>query len=211
MFQQDDVIVLHVEDDGRGLNKEEQNRIFEPFFTKEQSTGLGLSITEGLVVSAGGSIHYEERHIGSRFVIHFPDKKITRKEVPELSMEEGLPLLSILVIDNEQHIVDIVIEMLSEHNCHGAMSIDDAIAMIQEQRYDFILCDIIMPTKGGKELLEYCEEKMPMLLPKLIFMTGGTINLQTDNCFQKYPLIQKPFRMQALLSCITELTQRETT
>jgi DNA-binding NtrC family response regulator len=126
-------------------------------------------------------------------------------------MEEDLPSLSILIIDNEQHIVDIVIEMLREHICHGSTNIDDAIDMLQENRYDFILCDIIMPIKGGKDLLQYCEQNMPNLLPKLIFMTGGTIALKTDNCFQKYPMIQKPFRMQVLLSCIAQMTQRETT
>ena len=211
MFQQDDLIVLHVEDDGCGMTKEEQNRIFEPFFTKEQSTGLGLSITEGLVVGVGGSIHYESRHIGSRFVVQLPNKKIKKSEVQDFSMEENLPLLSILVIDNEQHIVDIVIEMLSDHSCNGSTNIDDAIGMMQDKRYDFILCDIIMPIKGGKDLLQYCEKNMPDLLSKLIFMTGGTITLKTDNCFQKYPMIQKPFRMQVLLSCIAQMTQRETT
>ena len=53
------VVVLEVEDNGRGMPPEVQKRLFDPFFsTKEAGTGLGLSIASRIVERHGGALHY---------------------------------------------------------------------------------------------------------------------------------------------------------
>jgi len=52
-------ISIAVQDDGRGLTKEQKRRMFDPFYTTRQGeggSGLGLSIVHGIVTSHGGSI-----------------------------------------------------------------------------------------------------------------------------------------------------------
>ncbi|MBX7166622.1 MAG: PAS domain S-box protein [Pirellulales bacterium] len=54
-----DAVVLAVCDRGRGMNDEQRNRIFDPFYSTrshEGGTGLGLSLVHGIVLAHGGSI-----------------------------------------------------------------------------------------------------------------------------------------------------------
>ncbi|MAC46623.1 MAG: hypothetical protein CMI12_07195 [Oceanospirillum sp.] len=69
-------ITLSVCDQGCGMDRTQQQRIFEPFYTSKavgQGTGLGLSIVHGLVQQAGGTITVQsEQGKGSHFVVKLP-------------------------------------------------------------------------------------------------------------------------------------------
>ncbi|MCC6259394.1 MAG: GAF domain-containing protein [Anaerolineales bacterium] len=70
-----DWAVLSVKDSGVGISLADQNRIFEPFFTKGEhgGTGLGLSVTYGIVTDHGGTIEVtSERNNGSTFAVYLP-------------------------------------------------------------------------------------------------------------------------------------------
>lgn len=55
-----DVVILEVEDNGKGMSAEVQKRLFDPFFTtKDTGTGLGLSIAARIVQSHGGVLEYQ--------------------------------------------------------------------------------------------------------------------------------------------------------
>ncbi len=70
----DRMIELVVADTGRGIAPEDLARIFDPFFTtKTDGTGLGLSLTHGIVKEHGGTIDVESAPgRGTRFVLAFP-------------------------------------------------------------------------------------------------------------------------------------------
>lgn len=54
------VVILEVEDTGKGIPAEIENRMFDPFFTtKEGGTGLGLSIAARIVEKHGGALQYQ--------------------------------------------------------------------------------------------------------------------------------------------------------
>ena len=67
---------LTIKDNGVGIPPENLNRIFEPFFTTRGDhggTGLGLSVTFGIVSDHGGSIEVESQvFVGSTFVVWLP-------------------------------------------------------------------------------------------------------------------------------------------
>ena len=67
-------IVIAVEDDGPGMSREVLARLFEPFFTtKFTGTGLGLTISKGLVEQHGGRIEVDsEPGRGTTFFIFLP-------------------------------------------------------------------------------------------------------------------------------------------
>ncbi len=71
-----DSVVIRIADTGRGIPEEDIKRIFEPFFTtKAQSggTGLGLSVTYGLVQELGGQIFVQSKvGKGTAFFITLP-------------------------------------------------------------------------------------------------------------------------------------------
>ncbi|SMD32795.1 PAS domain S-box-containing protein [Reichenbachiella faecimaris] len=69
-----DRVVVHVSDNGKGLNKEDLSKLFEPFFTgKTEGTGLGLTTVQNIIRSHKGNIRAEsEVGKGTTFTISFP-------------------------------------------------------------------------------------------------------------------------------------------
>jgi signal transduction histidine kinase len=70
----DSHIIIHFEDTGVGISKENLSRIFDPFFTtKEKGTGLGLAVSYSIIKKLNGSLSVEsEPNKGSRFTITLP-------------------------------------------------------------------------------------------------------------------------------------------
>jgi signal transduction histidine kinase len=71
-----DWVVVSVLDTGVGISQADQARIFEPFFTTKGNrggTGLGLSVTYGIVTDHGGQIEVESQPgSGSKFTVWLP-------------------------------------------------------------------------------------------------------------------------------------------
>lgn len=67
---------VKISDTGKGIKEEHQSRIFEPFFTTKDvgsGTGLGLSVSHGIINKIGGSIHVESTYgEGASFIIQLP-------------------------------------------------------------------------------------------------------------------------------------------
>ncbi len=72
-----------IKDDGPGIPKEHQSRIFDPFFSTKPSgrgTGLGLSISYGIIEKMGGRISFRsEPGEGTTFMVQLPAKPPERK------------------------------------------------------------------------------------------------------------------------------------
>jgi two-component system NtrC family sensor kinase len=71
-----DWIRVSVQDTGVGIPKPDQTRIFEPFYTTkgdQGGTGLGLSVTYGIVTDHAGQIDVESQPgAGSKFSVWLP-------------------------------------------------------------------------------------------------------------------------------------------
>ena len=67
---------MAVKDSGIGIKPADQERVFEPFFTTKGDrggTGLGLSVTYGIVTDHGGTIEISsEPNKGSIFAVWLP-------------------------------------------------------------------------------------------------------------------------------------------
>jgi PAS domain S-box-containing protein len=81
-YSGDGKVVAEVSDTGKGMTEEVKQKIFEPFFTTKETgkgTGLGTSISFGIIKDYGGTIDIEsEFGRGAKFIISFP--KIEIKE-----------------------------------------------------------------------------------------------------------------------------------
>lgn len=75
-WQEEGSAKLLIKDIGEGIPEEEQGRIFEPFYTTKEvgsGTGLGLSVSHGIITKMGGVIDVESaRGEGAAFIITLP-------------------------------------------------------------------------------------------------------------------------------------------
>ena len=71
-------ICITIKDNGFGMDEDTCARIFEPFFsTKDRGTGLGMSITAGIINAHKGSIEVKsEPGTGTEFIIKLPVKSL---------------------------------------------------------------------------------------------------------------------------------------
>lgn len=74
---EDGHVVVEIEDDGEGMTRYVQRRLFEPFFTtRENADGLGLAIAKRVVEAHGGEIDFEsEKGEGTTFWLRFPTEQ----------------------------------------------------------------------------------------------------------------------------------------
>ncbi len=79
------MVVIELEDNGRGISEEEMEKIFNPFYTTDpQGTGLGLSVVHELVKENNGQIDvFSKVGEGSRFRVTFPQIKTGEREAYE--------------------------------------------------------------------------------------------------------------------------------
>ena len=72
------VIRIEVEDEGPGLDPEQQEHLFEAFYTtKPAGTGLGLAVSRELMRSQGGDLLYAPDGKGARFAVELPNQQTT--------------------------------------------------------------------------------------------------------------------------------------
>ncbi len=102
-------VVIEVSDTGCGIAEENQNRIFEPFFSTKQNvvgsgTGLGLAMVYGIVRQTEGFIRVNSKvGEGTTFLIHLPrfehntetDNKENVTHRSEVTAADGSPVMTV--------------------------------------------------------------------------------------------------------------------
>ncbi|KPK89415.1 MAG: hypothetical protein AMJ94_12175 [Deltaproteobacteria bacterium SM23_61] len=85
-----DMVEIKIADDGLGISPEQQERLFEPFYTtKENGTGLGLSICQSIIQQHKGTISIESTPgRGTTFLVRLP---VLQEEPPDHLEDPLLP------------------------------------------------------------------------------------------------------------------------
>ncbi len=85
---------IEIQDTGCGMNATVKKRIFEPFFTTKpsgQGTGLGLSVSFGIIKSHKGIINVEsEEGVGTKFILDIPYEKTIASQVSDDNTSSGI-------------------------------------------------------------------------------------------------------------------------
>ncbi|MEO8212640.1 MAG: response regulator [Myxococcales bacterium] len=212
----DDEVVVEISDTGKGIAPEILAHVFEPFFTTKPvgvGTGLGLSISRQTVTDHGGRIEVDsDVDKGTTFRVVLPvavtgPAHVTDPE-PFGRVARRVKRARVLVIDDEVAIGRVVVSALSaEHNVVVVNRATDAFLRFQAgERFDLVLCDVLMPVVSGPEVYATIKERWPDILPNLVFMTGGAFTPATAEFIGKAmtPLLPKPFRISDLAKLIEE-------
>ncbi len=206
---------LSVSDTGTGIPKEQQEKIFEPYFTTKErgeGTGLGLSVVHGIVRAHKGKIVLSSQPgRGSLFQVYLPLDE--REPGPEIRSETSGELPggteTILVVDDEAAIVNMVRQFLERlgYSVTPCYSSPEALKAFQAapDAFDLVITDMTMPDLTGVQLageLFKIRSDLPVIL-----CTGYSDSVSEDSIREhglaKY--LKKPIKQEELAFSVRQV------
>jgi two-component system, cell cycle sensor histidine kinase and response regulator CckA len=205
-----DYVMLVVADTGTGMDAETQSRIFEPFFTtksKDEGTGLGLSVVYNIVRASGGHVRVSsEVGRGSTLRVFLPRVATPPKPKPAEVLVTGsrAGMETILVAEDQPDLRWMICQFLQQlgYSVLEAKDGGDAVALAEQYKgtIDVLLTDIVMPHVRGSEVARQLLASRPGM--KVIFMSGYTEGefgaVPGEDYGPGTPLLQKPFELDSL-------------
>ncbi|MBR1622748.1 MAG: response regulator, partial [Pseudobutyrivibrio sp.] len=213
------ILTFKVSDNGIGIKEEDVPHLFENFQRFElsrnrtiQGTGLGLSITNNLVSLLHGIIKVDSVYgKGSTFTVEIPQRivdstpigNVTEKySVPNTKYQTRFtaPSARILAVDDVQMNIDVFVGLLkkTEIKIDTALSGAEALTLLDNNHYDIIFLDHMMPEMDGIEVLTRFRKTAhsPSINSPVIMLTAnammGADKKYLDNGFTDY--LSKPIK-----------------
>ncbi len=213
-------LVVTIEDNGCGIPAKYLKNIFDPFFTTKapgKGTGLGLSISNSIVENHYGrlEIRSQEKE-GTKAIITLPINIEELRQLDSLSnisvQRDSFNLKPhILVVDDETHIQEILLETLESESMTATACSNgaEALEQLDRRRFDLILLDMKMPVLDGLSLINAIKNR-DMHIP-IIVITGMATHEEIKDALNRgvYKCIRKPFHIKSLLKDIKDVLARE--
>jgi signal transduction histidine kinase len=206
-------VFVEVRDTGTGIARENMPRIFDAFFTTKPigvGTGLGLSICHRIVRGLGGDIQIEsERGRGTTVRVLLPPSsaKIEAPRPPP-KVAPAARRGRVLIVDDEVMFAKAVARSIAgEHDVELASSAADALGRLRAgERFDVIICDLMMPQMTGMELHAELTRLAPEQAARIVFVTGGAFTPGAREFLDAVPnhRIEKPFETQQLRAVLSD-------
>jgi CheY-like chemotaxis protein len=202
-------VVLDMRDTGHGIPERAKAHIFEPFFTTKEEgegTGLGLSVSYGIVTAHGGRIEVASTSSAGTTL------RVTLPAAAELAVhstepELGAPILRspvagirLLFIDDEPTL-RAGMQAFGELRGFTVLTARDGFAgleMVRTSSVDAIVCDLLMPGMDGAAFHELLRRERPGLAARTVFITGDVVTNNTVTAPTKQPVLTKPFAFEKL-------------
>ncbi|MBT6227783.1 MAG: response regulator [Candidatus Scalindua sp.] len=211
-WSKDDTVFVSISDTGRGMSEDVKKNVFDPFFTtkRPEGTGLGMSTSYSKVARQGGKIEVDsEEGKGSTFTLQFPITIEIASPIttPKLKQETKGKKLSILVVDDEEEICNMLDDFLSRSG-YKVKTVDSgagAIELAKRENFDLVLCDMAMPDIFGYEVIKFLNKLKKR--PKIGIVTGwgGKLKPMDDEEFKVDLIVKKPFDLSELRKHINDM------
>ena len=201
--KKDGRILIAISDNGGGISAAVADKLFLPFVTDKQEeggTGLGLSVTYGLVQAHGGDISFETRQ-----------GKVTTFKIlmPTLLKPKGA---KILIVDDDQTIRQMLIEALTldqqkSYLIEEAANGIEASIKLGTYRPDLLILDLFMPEMDGLEVCRIIRNEPELSDMKVIISTGypdhAKLNEMAKLGFTN--VIYKPFNLPEFVAKVESI------
>jgi len=220
----DGSFTISVSDNGKGIPDALKVKIFDPFYQiksydNTKGTGIGLSLAKHLSEILGGNIMIEENPTGgSIFSFTFSElsankseenyseeEENTTKEFPLNNPDERTNIL--IVEDNSEMLHFIENSLKSEHKVNIAENATQAMIMIDENSYDLIITDVMMPDVDGIEFTRQLRDNISYSHIPVILLSAKTDNITKIEGLKAGAdvFIEKPFSTTYLKAQISRL------
>jgi two-component system cell cycle sensor histidine kinase/response regulator CckA len=214
-----DYVLLQVEDRGTGMTPDVLNQSLDPFYTTKevgQGTGLGLPMVFGIVQGHQGWLTIDSTPgQGTCVSIYLPrlvptggDHRHSSLAEPAVVQPEAAPGRSILVIDDEEAVLDVVRRFLqiAGHQVSVAASGHEALEMLSDGKaVDLIILDLMMPREDAADTFRRLRQRRPGLP---ILLCTGLAEISPAPELLLNPLvglIRKPFKMEGLWKAVGQV------
>jgi len=228
-------LTVTVADTGIGISEENIEKIFAEFdrleFDKARSiegTGLGLSIANSLVKQMGGEITLQSVvGSGSIFTVIIPQKiegtkrmgiysRVQEPENEQVVMNFVAPKARVLAVDDNRMNLSVICGLLKRHSILPdiAFSGEEALRLCEQNKYDLIFMDHMMPFPDGIETLHRIREKegINQNTPVVVLTANavsGARKRYLDEGFDDY--LSKPIDMKRLETVLLNFLSMEMT
>ena len=205
--------IVRVRDTGSGMTADVQARLFEPFFTtkpREAGTGIGLAISADIVRHHGGELRLVETSAqGTTFEVRLPLAAMQVEPAGDVATPEPPPpppRLRVLIIDDERFLLDSYARFFANsYDVELALGGSEALARLaSDDRWDAILCDLMMPQVDGVAVFEWVSAHRPHLADRMLFCTGGAFTPRGTAFVKRmgHRTLEKPVALDELMVAI---------
>lgn len=206
-------LVFTVRDTGRGMSREEQERIFGEFVRLRSAAGvdgfgLGLSIVDRLVRLLGGTISVESQAgKGSKFIVCLPLKDAADHPQRDPDQQKPLPCAALrcLIVDDDPLQSEMTAAMCRSLGADAVCCPypEHAPRVAAEQDFDLLLTDIQMPLTDGFRLLELIRVDGKNASLPAIAVTARSDNRREDYLNKGFSdVLRKPFSRSELAAVL---------
>lgn len=213
------IMRLTVQDNGRGVTKEHQSRLFDSFYrvdTDREGSGLGLNIASSLAESLGGSIDYfPSQYGGAGFIIFLRLAQVSQyKQPPSPNPVFELKGCRILVAEDNFTIQMLTKAILEKAGAEVTVAGDGAKALQifkEQSSFDLVVTDIFMPNLDGIGLTQALREQG--FGAPIIGVSAATVGEETQQLMAvgATATLAKPLTLSALQSRLDEYLMRKDT
>ncbi len=197
-------VVLEVIDTGRGISPGARAHVFEPFFTTKsegEGTGLGLSVSYGIVKAHGGTIELADSgpH-GTTFRVRLPE--VSARAGTRATPAEPAPVLRsplagvrLLFVDDEPTLRS-GMEAFGRLRGFTVVTAGDGGEALSQTRavgVHAVVCDLRMPGMDGYAFHDQLRAERPGLAARTVFVTGDVVSSETHDAVLRQPVLTKPF------------------
>jgi two-component system, cell cycle sensor histidine kinase and response regulator CckA len=211
------VVKFSISDSGSGIPEEHKARIFDPYFTTKQGSGLGLTSCYAIIKKHGGSIAVEsDLGKGSIFSVCLPGCEAHLEPEPVARPAESHAGAGrILVMDDDPLIREVAQAMLEQLG-YSADGVADGEAAVERYRtsreqgepYAAVIMDLtVRGGLGGKEAVRLLLEVDPEV--KAVVSSGYSADPVLASC-REYgfsAVLAKPYNRHDLARVLQELLQ----
>lgn len=204
-------VTVFVQDRGQGMSPEVLARAIEPFFTTKpvgQGTGLGLSMSHGVIQAHGGTLELSSRPgEGTTVKLRLPRIPAPASSPAPKVESSVVGPLDVLLVDDEEDVRILVSRMLKRAGLrvNAVASGQEALAHLSSNPApDLIILDQNMPFMNGIETLEHIRKLLPEVT---VLVSSGQPFIEEFACFQQKNVatISKPFDMWEFLAKVGQI------
>ena len=216
VIEEGEYVALEISDQGYGIEEENLQKIFEPFYSEKKmgrsGTGLGLAVVYGVMKDHNGFIDVSsEVGKGTTFTMYFP---VTREELT--SVEAGAIDFkgreTLLIVDDIESQREVATSMLSSLG-YNAVSVENghaAVDYLREKPVDLVIIDMIME-ENFDGLDTYREIRKVEPNQKAIIVSGFA---ETERVKEAQKLgvgkyIRKPYTLEKIGKAVRQALDRK--